>query len=183
MTLWGLLLPPLEAPHETTELQRAVNSETLTTLVELGNTGACIRILNNLRDSYRFDSVGLVMDGETSPNWSQTTMNSDFANALKRTLTDTGPVVDVFACRIHINDLAVYQLSANLGSGVKVYISTNRTGNKLTGQDWLMEKCLIDRVPDESYAGTRDLKEQYFTVEILKSTVNFAMRNRMHVSF
>jgi hypothetical protein len=41
-----------------------------------------------------------------------------------------------------------------------------------------MEKCLIDRVPKTDYDGTRDLKAQYFTEKISKSTVNFARCNR-----
>ena len=158
----------------TDEIRKAANPETLTTVVDFNDTDTCIAILDGLRKSYVFKFIGLVMDGSTSPQWSRTTMSPDFANALKDLLVATGNAVDVFACRLHTNDLAIYQLSANLGSGVSVYISTNRTGNRLVGQDWTMEKCLIGSVPDTAYTGDRNLKTLYFTDEILKSIVNFS---------
>ena len=173
-----LLIDTNLGPSATAEIRKAANPETLTTLVDLNDTNTCITILDGLRNVYIFKSIGLVMDGNTSPEWSRTTMNPDFASALKNVLVETGSAVDVFACRIHTNDLAIYQLSANLGSGVPVYISINRTGNRLVGQDWILETSLVGSVTDTTYTGDRNLKTLYFTDEILKSTVNFAHRKR-----
>lgn len=190
-----LLIDAALSPIVRTNMKASMNAQTLGIEFDLSNISACLYALYQINDAtFRFHSIGIVADGENLSSWRTSIMDNSFAEALAKILQpeqreSTGadgvvcfiehqPCVDLFACNMRRNDLGVYTLSSNLGRGISVYFSTNRTGNVInTLQDWVMEQCtqggkrVIEKGDNE-----RNVKTLYLTDRVEQFAFRFARK-------
>ena len=166
------------------DMKRSLNASTSSIELDLQDTQTCVDALQDLRDAtFQYTSIGIVADGKQISTWGNTIRSSLFADALAQILhhdasddaTSVGRVVDLFACNMRANDLNVTDLSTNLGAGISVYFSTNRTGNQIIEtHDWEMEKCMRGGV-EARIAVERNVKTEYLTE---KATQRIQRRQR-----
>ena len=174
-------------------LKQSLNAGTTSIELDLSDTENCVAALQDIRAAtFQFHSIGIVADGEDFVSWSPTIMSKSFADAAaqilksdEKTTTDASnptvvtvirPNVDLFACNMRANDLNVHSMSVNLGAGINVFFSTDRTGNLITAdtQDWELEQCLRGGTLQVSTPSVeRNVRKLYFSDNIENYAFSF----------
>jgi hypothetical protein len=166
-------------------LKDCIGSNSEFVVLDLSAVGQVITILSALSPN-TYESVGIISHGENSAQWGQSLLSVDVAQVLRTicltttTSPTTSPVaVDIFACDMAPSDVILRVLSNNLGKGIPVFFSLDKTGNpSKSGHDWLLEAALVGgMVPVPPMAlGARDMKELYLTEQVTLEAFSFARR-------
>jgi hypothetical protein len=152
-------------------------------VLDLSAVGNMVTALSALSPN-TYESVGIISHGENSAQWGQSLLSVEVAQMLRTicltttTSPTTDPVaVDIFACNMASSDVILRVLSNNLGKGIPVFFSLDKTGNpSKSDHDWLLEAALVGgTVPVPPVAlGVRDMKALYLTDQVALESFSFA---------